>query len=224
MPDCLRCLTDPFMFFHRCAGWGSPPTNTSNGVGQGGGDAASSTTRRSQAQGYPYIPTHSHGQPGRYMPNQLSHQMPASAPPLNGHNSGPGSMGNLTFPTYVANGQGHYSYASQLSHSIPSTSHAPSFGQNPSFLPPALPGPIVRDVVGTEAMTYASNLRRQTSARFYCPHCPSNFTARHNYHSHLLAHSGQRPFKCNSCNSAFVTLGDLKRHENTKKHAQMLRR
>ncbi|KAF4596142.1 hypothetical protein EYR40_008171 [Pleurotus pulmonarius] len=142
--------------------------------------------------------------------------------PSNGYNSGLGMNGNLTASTYDGNGQ-RYNYASLLGQPVTWTSYASSSGQDPSLLPPAFPGPIVRDVVGTEAMTYASNLRRQTSARFYCPHCPSNFTARHNYHSHLLAHSGQRPFKCNSCNSAFVTLGDLKRHKNTKKHAQMLR-
>ncbi|KAF7424032.1 hypothetical protein PC9H_009332 [Pleurotus ostreatus] len=222
MPGCHRCPTDPLMLFHRCAGWPSPYTNSSDNIMQNNGSTPTSPTGRSQGQGYPYTPNLPHNQPGQYMPNQLPYQIPASPMSLNGYNSGSGLNSGLTVPIHTSNGQEHYKHAGRLSHPVPSESRATSFSQHPSLLPPALPGPIVRDVVGSEAMTYAANLRRQTSARFYCPHCPSSFTARHNHRNHILAHSGQRPFRCDVCNASFTTSGDLRRHKRTRRHAQML--
>lgn len=44
------------------------------------------------------------------------------------------------------------------------------------------------------------------------PYCTTTFTRHHNLKSHLLTHSHEKPYYCDTCESRFRRLHDLKRH------------
>lgn len=44
------------------------------------------------------------------------------------------------------------------------------------------------------------------------PYCSTTFTRHHNLKSHLLTHSHEKPYYCDTCESRFRRLHDLKRH------------
>ncbi|KAI8812282.1 hypothetical protein BJ742DRAFT_673740 [Cladochytrium replicatum] len=49
---------------------------------------------------------------------------------------------------------------------------------------------------------------------YCCPFegCGKMFTRRYNLQSHLMVHSGERPYKCPSCGASFSRQHDLRRH------------
>ncbi|KAI8804509.1 hypothetical protein BJ742DRAFT_682076 [Cladochytrium replicatum] len=52
------------------------------------------------------------------------------------------------------------------------------------------------------------------SQKLKCPQpgCRKTFTRRYNLQSHLMVHSGLRPYSCEFCGAAFSRQHDLRRH------------
>ena len=64
-------------------------------------------------------------------------------------------------------------------------------------------------ILKTHELTHESD---STRYKYSCHICGQRFTQKGNVDSHLMIHSGERPFKCNSCDKAFTTSGGLKAH------------
>ncbi|KAF9260013.1 hypothetical protein L218DRAFT_1003109 [Marasmius fiardii PR-910] len=74
-----------------------------------------------------------------------------------------------------------------------------------------------KDIVASNKIVDASFKRRKKpteKARFVCPICQHNFTAKHNLNNHMNSHNGVKPFKCDVCKQTFTTSGTAKRHQN----------
>ncbi|CAA7268177.1 unnamed protein product [Cyclocybe aegerita] len=74
-----------------------------------------------------------------------------------------------------------------------------------------------KDKVSTVAGLRASLQRRKTIAKFFCEHCGSSFTRKHNLNNHLKSHYGITDLECQYCGNPFTTIPVKKRHEDTCK-------
>ncbi|KAJ8516629.1 hypothetical protein ONZ45_g6098 [Pleurotus djamor] len=82
--------------------------------------------------------------------------------------------------------------------------------------------PVARSQIATEAVLDASERRRTHPHKYWCQHCRTGFTAKHNLDRHESAHNNEKKFTCELCPSSFTTKADLKRHmEKSKKHSQL---
>jgi hypothetical protein len=70
-----------------------------------------------------------------------------------------------------------------------------------------------KNVVGSDKIVKASNLRRKNEPRFKCEICEHRFTAKHNLLNHMNSHSNKRPHECLKCGNSFTTRGTHARHE-----------
>jgi hypothetical protein len=97
--------------------------------------------------------------------------------------------------------------------------HPPVHLANEHMPSPALSSspssPSFKDVVASDKIVQASNLRRRREAKHQCEHCGQTFTAKHNLQNHIYSHTGVRPFKCPECSQTFVTSGVLNRHRTS---------
>ncbi|KAL4264623.1 hypothetical protein AB1N83_004207 [Pleurotus pulmonarius] len=217
MADCSFCSSDPYKWYHRCtSGTASLGLSTATVSNDGNrGDQTTFANPAGQMQSYPLTMANNPYGQGQFMQGDPLYQWPTLT--TNNYTPDPGFPGNSTIPTPIP-GDNYYNgyYTPLLSSSVPPVNEAStSFAQQASFPPVMRP-------VGTPAITNAAEQRRQTPAKFFCPYCPGSFTAGHNYRNHILAHNGDRPFICHVCDSTFRTVGDLRRHERTRRHAQML--
>ncbi|KAJ3503757.1 hypothetical protein NLJ89_g8291 [Agrocybe chaxingu] len=74
-----------------------------------------------------------------------------------------------------------------------------------------------KDKVSTVAGLRASLQRRKSIAKFFCEHCNSSFTRKHNLNNHLKSHYGITDLECRHCGNPFTTIPVKKRHEDTCK-------
>ena len=82
---------------------------------------------------------------------------------------------------------------------------------------------LVNDHSSVKRVTYPSkrvkiwgNMRTYTGERpFKCKTCDVSFKESGNLRKHIRTHTGERPFKCKTCDASFNESGNLKAHERT---------
>ena len=58
--------------------------------------------------------------------------------------------------------------------------------------------------------------------QFECPMCPMEFRHKNSLVRHMCQHTGERPYRCHSCDSAFISMHRLKEH-NKKQHPEAIK-
>ncbi|KAL0953180.1 hypothetical protein HGRIS_004435 [Hohenbuehelia grisea] len=76
--------------------------------------------------------------------------------------------------------------------------------------------PKMRSTIASDATLKAAENRRKAEARFVCQICKNGFTAKHNLTRHLLAHRGEKPYRC-ECGQSFTNKWDRTRHQKKSK-------
>mmetsp|Transcript_15902 Transcript_15902/g.39211 ORF Transcript_15902/g.39211 Transcript_15902/m.39211 type:complete len:282 (+) Transcript_15902:217-1062(+) len=61
-----------------------------------------------------------------------------------------------------------------------------------------------------------SKITRKANQKHFCPQCEMGFTRRSSLKSHLLIHSGERPFKCPQCPKTFPRRWSMRRHQTNR--------
>lgn len=110
--------------------------------------------------------------------------------------------------------KGQHNPTRDASQSYPPQNGLPPY-QRP-FSPPQELGPMQREPQNPplhHLLDDAHNDRPSSTKQHKCPYCSLDFT---DIKSHLLTHSHEKPYVCQTCQSTFRRLHDLKRH--TKLH------
>ena len=66
--------------------------------------------------------------------------------------------------------------------------------------------------ISTGFLTWACFQIHQSEKQFDCPSCPMQFRHKNSLVRHLCQHTGERPYHCPECNSAFVSMHRMKDH------------
>ncbi|KAL0953178.1 hypothetical protein HGRIS_004433 [Hohenbuehelia grisea] len=105
-------------------------------------------------------------------------------------------------------------YASPSTTSTTFPSHPPTPVSGPGSPNVAESSSTYRTIVTTNPTRAAADARRIHPARFGCAHCGQMLTTKANRDRHVLAHTGEKPYKCD-CGALFTTRTDLKRHSRS---------
>lgn len=71
------------------------------------------------------------------------------------------------------------------------------------------------DIQGSNANDWRRSRERVEPKIHQCDYCPRTFTQKFNLRSHMLSHTGERPFLCSKCQNTFFRKSDAERHART---------